>query len=514
MKTLDVNLKKDLDKGKVILFSPKPHPYTTYRGAPLSLLTISGPLEKAGYNIKIVDAQVDHDYPERIISYLEGAICLGISSMTGYQIHDGLKVAKLVKEKYPHIKIVWGGFHPSIKPVQTVNDPYVDIVVRGQGEVTFFEVVNCLKDNLSLNNVLGITFKENGKIIENPERPMEDLNNFPPLPYHLIDMEKYIKYTEIGSRTVEYVSSQACPHRCKFCAEPLVFKRKWKGKKAQRVVDEIENLVNNYNVNAIIFSDNNFFANKERIRGICQGFIDRKLNIRWGRANGRTNHLCKFDDDLWDTIKKSGCHSILVGAESGSQDILNLINKDTKVEDTIRLAEICNRYGVRITFSCMIGLPPDPNNKDNYLDFLDKEFHQTIDMIDRVLSISNDNGVLLFVYSPYPGTPLYDLSIENGFREPRSLEEWSGLTLNKKNTPWMPQKYVDLTELLCEYIFKYKTNYQRNRITRTRRFKILYNFLYRILHHTASFRWKYKFFTFPVEFKLLVFYSKWKNRTL
>lgn len=131
---------------KIVLFRPPPLPRKSFNpNVPLSLLAIAAPLEKMGYIVKIVDGCVDEDYKEKVLKLVNGAICLGITSITGYQIKGGLEVSKAVKEKYPHIPIVWGGWHPTLLPKQTVACPYVDIVVKGQGERTFAELVECLR---------------------------------------------------------------------------------------------------------------------------------------------------------------------------------------------------------------------------------------------------------------------------------------------------------------------------------------------------------------------------------
>lgn len=490
----------DDEKDKIILFRPKPHPTAIYKGVPLSLLAIAAPLEKLGYKIKIIDATVDDEYIQKILGTVNNTIiCLGITSMTGYQIYDGLKVAKLVKERCPHIPIVWGGFHPSILPKQTVSNPYVDIVVRGQGERTFAQLIYHLKNNLPLNSILGITYKENGKIIENPDRPFEDINNFPPVPYHLVDVEKYVTdHPFVGPRSINYVSSQGCPYRCAFCADQRVYKRRWSGLKAQRVLDDLEHLINKYRIRSVKFNDDNFFVNKERVRQICKGIIERKLNIKWGWANGRADQLVRFDRDrdLWRLIKKSRCTSILIGAESGSQKILDLLNKDITVEDTIKLARICRSYGIKIVYSLMIGLPTQN---------IEKEFNKTVNLINRIQSICDDHKIMWFIYTPYPGTPLYDLCVKSGLEEPKSLEEWSQFDL-QWNSPWVPRRYRKLIEQFNIFIFPFISRRCLELSKKVKRLivsRLLHYSLIKLFHYMALFRLRYKFFSLPVEHVLI-----------
>jgi radical SAM superfamily enzyme YgiQ (UPF0313 family) len=483
-------------KKLVILFYPRAAPHFKRGNVPLSLLAIAGPLEKAGYNVKIIDANVEKDYKEKILNHLDQALFIGISSMTGYQIHNGLEIAKLIKDYDSSIPVVWGGWHPSIAPNSTILSPFVDIVVRGQGEKTIVETADSLKNNRSLNGVLGVTYKNNGKIITNAERPFEDINNFPPLPYHLIDVEKYVLNTpEINSRTISYLSSRGCPYHCSFCAEALVSKRRWFGLKPSRVIKDLKFLINKYKINGVIFEDSNFFVDKERVRQICQGIIDAGLKVKWGNVNGRQDQLVMFEPELWQLLESSGLSSILVGAESGSQEILDILDKDSRVEYAIDLAKICSQYDIRVVYSLMTGFPGEPK----------KEFYKTLDLIDKILSNDHRHRFMLFFYTPYPGTPLFRLAIESGLKEPKTLEEWSKFNLNSRNVPWLSKKHAMKIEFISRYFFLllHPTPGLKRLINKN---FIIRNF-YKIAYKIAFFRWNHRFFLFPLELFLLKFFK-------
>jgi len=498
---------------KIVLFSPKPASNAFFDGVPISLLAISRLLDaEGGYDIRIVSAGPANNYAQTILELVDGAICLGISSMTGYQIQDGLSVARAVREKYSNIPIVWGGWHPSICPDQTIGNSNVDIVARGQGERTFTEIVHRLENHLPLNNVAGISYKRNGKIYRNPDRLFEDINNFPPLPYHLIDMENYVRVSEFGSRTIDYISSIGCPHRCAFCSDRMVNKGRWSGLSPKRVIDDLKFLVAKYDINAVFFQDSNLFVDEERVKKICQGIIKNKLSLKLGQLDARTSQLIHYNKDTWKLMKESGVVSLLVGAESGSQRVLDYIQKDARVEDTVEMAKICKSYDIGIVLSLMLGLP---RAKGKFNQSVEEEFEQTALMIDKIIATGVDLNICgWFVYTPYPGTPLYEESIKIGWRSPTTLEGWARFSLGGKNTPWITKKYVDLLEQLGRYIFPCMgTTYIRaweNR-RKTTFFQILYKYfailVLKILHKTASFRWKHRFFSLPIENQLLKFYS-------
>jgi len=146
---------------------------------PLGLLTIATPLDIAGYKVKIIDQRVEKYWKKILLDELKKEpICVGISSMTGPQIKYALEVSKLVKQN-SNIPVVWGGVHPSLLPEQTLKNDFVDIVVQGEGEETFYELVRALKDKSTLNGIKGIWYKEDGKLKRNPPRPFIDLNQQP-----------------------------------------------------------------------------------------------------------------------------------------------------------------------------------------------------------------------------------------------------------------------------------------------------------------------------------------------
>ncbi|MEK7817220.1 MAG: cobalamin-dependent protein, partial [Actinomycetota bacterium] len=198
---------------KVVLFFPNPvrenrqAPAADSPGFPMAILALAGPLKAAGYEPALIYEGVEDDLKSRIAVACNGAICLGVSAMTGNQLRGAIDYSKLAKELYPELPIVWGGYHPTLLPEQTLAEDYVDIVVRGQGEATFMELVRCLETGGSLGGVAGISYKEDGRQVANqPKRP-EPLESLPPYPYELLDVEKIINRNSASFRSLQYLSS-------------------------------------------------------------------------------------------------------------------------------------------------------------------------------------------------------------------------------------------------------------------------------------------------------------------
>ncbi|MBI2465046.1 B12-binding domain-containing radical SAM protein [Candidatus Shapirobacteria bacterium] len=497
---------------KVILFFPSPLPYErNWHGVPLALLAISRYLVNENYDIKIYTRYLQKNYERKLLKSGKNAICLGISAMTGHQIYDGLRLAKKFKKKYPKVPIVWGGWHPSILPLETIKDHRVDIVVKGQGDITFTELVHALESKSDLKNVKGIVFKKGKKIIATPDRRPVDLTTVPPLPYHLVDVSQCTIPTEYGLRTAPYISSYGCPHRCAFCVEEIVNKRSWKAVPAEKVLNEWEGLYRNYGADSIAVYDSNFFVDENRVREICEGLIHRNLPIKFGNANGRAGQLSRYKPETWELMEKAGCTMILTGAESGDQKSLDFISKDMNVEEIVKFTELCHKHNIKILYSFLVGLPwsKDPQEND---EFVATEYRSTLSLIDRLLKICNRNRYTYYVFLPYPGAALYNRAVGLGLEAPKSFEDWTNYLMSPENAfketirqQWISPHDARLTAMLTQYIFgimdrdTYTMLYPRlkNPISRA-----AFTSGYYIALAMVTVRWKLKFFDFPLDYWL------------
>lgn len=493
------------DRPKIILYYPKPFPSRRpYLKAPLPLIGISSFLANESFEILIVSDALYHKPVKRVLEEAANALCLGITAMTGYQIIDGLKMAKLVREHHPHLPIVWGGWHPTLDPEGTIHSPYVDIVVRGQGERTFTELVHTLVEGGGLNNILGISYKKDGKIFHNLDRPLEDVNNFPSYPYHLIEVERVLSSSEYGNRVLNYVSSFGCPWDCSFCAEMEVHKRRWLALNPYRVVDEIEKLIRDYKIDAISFDDSEFFISKDRVKIFCEEILRRGLSIKWANTNGRIPQLLRWEEDMWELIVRSGCIGILVGAESGYQPSLDFMNKHMLVEETLAFGEKAKKHNIKIVYSMLCGLPWNADHRNTEA-LTDVEIEHTLDLADKLIKINPRNKIMIFLYTPYPGNKLFQRSLEVGLKAPKSLAEWGNWTLTFKTTPWINQRQKRIIDMSTNHILPLLDADSWERVS-TRFCNPVAHFLYKTVYELfeliAKLRWRYHFFAFPLDFWL------------
>lgn len=507
-----------MNSKKIVLFHPNPFSATRpYYGAPLGLLAISRILDKEGYEIKIIHPVTHKKIKQDVVEECKNALCLGISSITGYQIYEGREVAKRVKKNYPKLQIIWGGWHPSILPLETIKDEYVDIVVKGQGEKTFAELVHCIEKNGDKKQILGITYKENGQIIDNPDRPLESLDNFPPIPYHLISVEKFINNLEFGKRSLFYYTSYGCPHRCGFCVEEIVTKRRWVGLSAEKIVDELEHMKNKYGIDSVAIIDSNFFVNKNRVKKMCELMLERGINIKWGNVNGRTTTLGKYDDKLWQLMKKCGMECILTGAESGDQETLDYMLKDVNADDVLELARYCNRYNVKILCSYLVGFPWSADAKICQ-EKVDNEIKVSLYQIKELFKIYPRIRFMFALYLPYPSTTLFDKAKSLGIELPTTFEDWSKFliaaedaTKLKVRQKWIRKDQARLILMLSIYVFFFLDPDSYNLVgdkIKSKIFKFFYLVGFKLFKSVVRLRWRYMFFKVPLDFYIYNFLRK------
>jgi len=507
---------------KIVLVQPAYYSETRpYFGLPLSLLGISRILDSEGYQIKILNHTIEKDFPDIVVKEAKGAICVGITSITGYAIHDGLLVAKRIRQDYPGLPIVWGGWHPSILPKETAENEFVDIVVKGQGERTFTELVHALEKKKNLKNISGIVYKDKkGKVIENPDRPLESLDNFPPIPFHLVDIEKFIFPLEYGGkRFLHYYSSYGCPFRCSFCVEQIVNKGHWVGLSPENTVKEILSLKKKYKIDSISFADTNFFINEERARKFSQGLIKNKANITWASC-GRTRQMSAYSQETWQLMHDSGLRALLIGTESGDDETLKYMHKDITVSDTLKFTDLCRKYGVKIFSSFLMGFPKTGKPGDCFAS-VEKEIKDAFKLVEKMHKINPWTRTMFSLYLPYPSTVLFETSRKFGLGIPKTLEDWSSYLISAEDAykmkirqKWVSRQQAKKILMSSMYLFFFLDPdgyFLATGKIKNMWLKIFSTIGFYIFKTLAMLRWKYKYFGLPIDFYLFNFLRKYSQ---
>ena len=412
---------------KVVLYNPK----DVYFTLPLALLAVSSNLDQQRYEIVVVDGRLEDDPAAAVVKHLEGALCFGVTVMTGAPIKDAVEISRAAKAARPDMAVVWGGWHPSMFGIECLDEASVDVTVQGQGEVTFEAILERLQQGESLEGCQGCCYRDaDGKPRSNAPRPLQDINEFGAHDYELIDMERFFELK--GKRQLDYISSQGCHFRCAFCADPFVYNRKWAAFEPKRMGDEIEALWHRYHFDDVNFQDETFFTYAKRVEGIADEFIARKLPITWA-GTMRADQCARLPDHVFAKCKQSGLRRVLMGVESGSQEMLDRIKKDIKIEQVFAAAERFKRYGIAANFPFIVGFPDEP----------DASVQATLDVVKRLRSASPDFDTPIFYFKPYPGTSITLDAVKNGFTLPCTLDDWAEFAfVGPVGGPWVsPEKF-------------------------------------------------------------------------
>ncbi len=412
----------------VLLLYPRWHFLSKERYLPHSMLFIAGALRER-HDVKFLDLRVS-DFSEVHLNWADH-ICLSVGTA---QIDHALEISQTAKEN--GLKTIWGGLHGTILPEQTINHQMVDIVVRGQGEQTILELIDTLDDNTDLSTIDGVSWKNNGNVVHNKERAQPKLSTVPDPAFDLVNLKKYLnKDRHLGDRVIDVNSSRGCPHRCAFCYLTAIYKNRpgyWDGFPPERIVRWIEYLDERCNITGFKFQDDEFFVRRSWVEEICKLLIERGHDFKWA-TSARIDYAYRWGDDFLALIAKAGCRRIQLGIESGSQRMLDLMKKDIKVEQIIPAIQKIKKHGIAGMCSFMIAAPSE-TKEDLYATW------RLMNEIKKVDPNSITRSVNMF--TPYPGTEMYELCMRMGWKQPERLEEWGSMDLQRDlyDYPWVPQE--------------------------------------------------------------------------
>lgn len=416
---------------------------------PHGLLAIAAPVHKAGYNVKIIDMRRDYEWRDTLKqSVSKDTICIGISTMTGTQVNFALMMAKEARRLTDcwGTPIIWGGAHPSILPEQTVQHELVDIVVIGEGDESFPELVKALENKQPLGAIKGVAYKNGLAIEKSPARPLiDDLNKLLPVPWELINVEDYINrdnyFLKDSLRTLDIgQTSRGCPFKCGFCSSSSVMQKRWRAMSVKRALEAVLEPVKRFNLTGVWIRDDEFYVNNSRAFDICEGLVNSDYKISWYATGSRVDSFNRATDEQLGLLKRCGGKIMKFGAESGSNRILDLIQKGIHVEDTIKANFRAKKHGIVPSYSFIVGFPTETF----------EEINQTIDLAFR-LQIDNPAAQLetFPTYTPFPGTPMWDLAVKCGVKAPDSLEGWTDWIMDEYDIAGKKIPWFNLKERIC-----------------------------------------------------------------
>ena len=408
--------------------------------APLGILALSSPLLRAGYQVRIVDSTITPDFQKRVLEEMKDALCLAVSLVTGPMIKETAQIARAVKQLYPEKPVVLGGWHPSLLPDQTLAAPFVDIVVKGQGEDAFLEIVQRIEAGESLRGVAGAGYKENGRLVFNAPRALKAIADLPPKAYHLADFDAYERVC--GRRWAMYESSLACPFNCAYCTNEGVYGRKWNALDADQVVEETADLVSRYGLQLLWIVDDNFMVDHDRAVRIADGLLRRGVKFDWS-VQSSTNLTVRLTVEELKLLRRAGLSQIAHGAESGSQKVLHAMNKDFQKIDTIyEAADKLTQAGIRPSFNMIFAFPGEG----------EAELRESIRMVMNICRRYPGAEFWTNIFTPYPGAPVMQRAFELGIDVPKTFEGWADFFPRYTRLPWLNGEKHQRLQTIREYL--------------------------------------------------------------
>jgi anaerobic magnesium-protoporphyrin IX monomethyl ester cyclase len=471
------------------------NPVSTSRGKqrlPMSLLAIASTLQTE-YDLVFVDGNLT-DTPEQDILQIvqaQNIRLLAVTVMPGPQLKEAVHVCRNVKHAQPDLTIIWGGYFPSNHSDVVVRSSYVDFVIEGQGEIAFQKFVNVFFSGGSWQDVPSLVYCEDGQVVRQLRAPFAKLDDLPWYPYDAINVEDYIGRSYLGERVGAHHSSWGCPFACSFCAIVPLAQQRWLAESAERVVDITRYWHEQHGIDGMEFHDMDFFVNEARTEAIADGLTP--MNLRWWGL-GRVDALLKYRDITFEKMAKSGVQMVFMGAESGDDETLKLMNKGggSGTAQTLAIIERMKHYGIVPELSFVMGNPPDPL----------ADVARTIDFIRKVKAINPATELILYMYTPTPqeGSVLLDEAVKEGFSFPQTLEAWAGDDWAEKSlrrnpgTPWSSdpiRKRIRDFETVINAYYPTVTDIK------------LQGKMRQLLQGLSGWRYQLKFYRYPYELKLL-----------
>jgi len=327
---------------------------------------------------------------------------VGVTVMPGPQVAPAIEISAAIRATHPSVPIVWGGYFPTLYPDSAINAPYVDYLIRGQGEATLLDLLARLpdagpptatdsaRDPSALRDVAGLTWKRDGRPVHNPERRIVDPDGLPALPYERLgDVRGYLRPSFMGRRTAVHQVALGCRFKCEFCGVVSM----WNGNTILdtpvRLESALTQLRDRWGADGIQFYDHNFFDREESSVPILE--VLAKLAMPWW-CYARADALARFRPSTWELIRKSRLRMTYIGAETASDEVLNSMRKGSRVNHTLEVAARCREYGVIPEFSFVLGGPEDPEG----------EIEKTLSFIRRLKQLHPACEIILYFYSPTP----------------------------------------------------------------------------------------------------------------
>lgn len=437
-------------KKKVVLYSPQQNydsadtPYAKHI-LPVALLSIAGGAEADGYEVVIVDGQL-YDQEEahrRLLEACEGAFLYGTTGILGYQVSDGFVATTRVKERFPDLTSIIGGWFATSSPVLQLETGLYDAVVLGQGEDTLREILAAMSSGEPFDSVPGLALWRDGEVVTTDPRGAIAWNKREPTAWHLLDFEPYreAQLRQRGKRewesipappcghdqyvTLSYYSSYGCPLACTFCCSPEASGLRWKAQPADEMVGELVMLQERFDFDTVFYMDANYGVMEKRVRGVAEGLIDAGVHL-WQSAYAQAPSIARYDEETLVLMRKSGMYQVLIGGETGTEETMKLVKKTTKPGENEAAAKRLAAHDITPMVTYILGLPGED----------EASMKATLDEVRRMYLACPESSPQVWPFRPLPGTPTFHEAVEMGYEPPTDLFGWGALGDYRVHDSW------------------------------------------------------------------------------
>ncbi|MBF0518512.1 MAG: B12-binding domain-containing radical SAM protein [Nitrospirae bacterium] len=477
---------------------------------PLSVLYAASESIRRGFDVDVIDVRLNPQNWETDISskVTPDTLIIGLSVMTGSPIRNALDISRWVKAAYPDIKVVWGGPHTMFNAEEIlVSEKSVDYAISGYGSKPLSELAAYLRGDTeapSLTEIKGLIFRDDaGKAVSVPRQNAFEHIYYKDIPYHLIE-HNLKHYTQLGSaqRIFPIYSALGCPYKCSFCSSPVQYKHMEKSYVTlphTEVVDHIEYVQNKYGAQYIYFIDDDSFVNIAHVDNIIEEINKRGLKIKLGFRGARINEIKKMSDEFLSKLAKAGTDIMHIGAESGSQRILDMVRKNCTVADIIEINQKMARHPeIKTAYNWIVGLPGET---------LD-DLRQSRELMKKLV---NDNpGAIIFIpdkFRPLPGSELYEAALKYGYTKPTRVEDWIDKEVESDDRPpWFTKDIANTINMMQITSFFIDNKLFKVETGDSMKFKML-RLMARIYSPVAKARFNSGFSNFLIEYKLFNLYA-------
>ena len=405
------------EQRRILLINPT---ITSRRSArfPLAVMSLAGSL--AGkYATGIIDGNVDRDFIATTLRTMSETKvdAVGVTVMGGPQLPTAIAVSKAVRARFPAVPIIWGGYYPTICPDPSITAPYVDYVVRGQGEDALSELLAAIfaGERAQLDSIAGLSWRRAGEVVHNGNRTFSTAGLATMLPFDRIEKpSQYLSRTYLGQRTTGYQAALGCRFRCTFCGVARMFNGKTALPAAARLEQDLRFFKQQLGVDAIQFYDHNFFDREVDMVPLLE--ILAKHELPWW-CFARSDALLNLSERSWALVRKSRLRMAYIGAESPSDWLLHDVRKGTRSDQTLAVVEKCRGQGVVPELSFMLAPPEDPEG----------ETEKTFEFIRLIKRLHPATEIMLYIYTPLPSSRLMQLRDHDGrpVEFPTTADEWA-----------------------------------------------------------------------------------------